>query len=73
MSIEQLLETKSFPPETVTRIKLAYVETLRSLQLVDRDEPLTDAIARKIVELAQTDVGDPDELSRRTIRELDMT
>ena len=73
MSIEQLLETKSFAPETVTRIKLAYVETLRSLQLVDRDEPLTDAIAKKIVELAQTDVGDPDELSRRTIRELDMT
>ena len=70
MTIERLLERRSLPPELTTRLKLAYVQTLRALQLVDRDDPITELVANKIVKLAQAGLTDPNELSRRAIEAL---
>jgi hypothetical protein len=42
MRIERLLAKTSFAPEAAARIK-----TLLSLQLVDRDDPITEMIAKK--------------------------
>jgi hypothetical protein len=47
MPIERLLAKTSFAPEAAARIKLAYEKTLLSLQLVDRDDPITEMIAKK--------------------------
>jgi hypothetical protein len=37
---------------------------------VDRDDPITEMIARKIVEIAQTGVHDPAQLSAIAIKEI---
>jgi hypothetical protein len=67
MTIERLLKRRSFPPELTTRLKLAYMPTLRALQLVDQDDPIIELVANKLVEFSQTGFTDPNELARRAI------
>jgi hypothetical protein len=46
------------------------LKTLRIIGLVDRDDPITEMIARTIVEIAQTGVHDPAQLSAMAIKEI---
>ena len=57
-------------PEQIRSLVAAYERTLRKIGLVDRDDPITEMIARKIVEIAQTGVQDPVQLSAKTIKEI---
>jgi hypothetical protein len=43
----------------------AYEETLRVLQLADREDPITELVARKIIEVAGTGERDPKRISER--------
>jgi hypothetical protein len=38
--------------------------TLRLLHLVDRNEPLTDLVAKKVIEIGQSGVRDPAEIAK---------
>jgi hypothetical protein len=38
--------------------------------LSDRDDPITEIIARRIIEAAQTDLRDPDSLCATAIKDL---
>jgi hypothetical protein len=58
-------------PEDVSRITAAYEQTLRVLCVKDRDDPLTEMIAKKIIKIAQSGgVQDPRQISARAIKEL---
>ena len=58
-------------PEDVSRITAAYEQTLRVLCVKDRDDPLTEMIAKKIIKIAQGGgVQDPRQISARAIKEL---
>jgi hypothetical protein len=48
----------------------AYEKTLHTIGLVDRNDPLAEMIAKKIIEIAQTGVRDPAKLSVLAIKEL---
>jgi hypothetical protein len=48
----------------------AYEITLKTLRLVDRTDPVTHIIAKKIIEIAQTNERDPARISTLTIKEL---
>ena len=48
----------------------AYEAALKKLGLVDRDDPLTKIVAKKIIEIAERGVRDPKQLSALTMREL---
>jgi hypothetical protein len=56
MAIYRLLKNSTLEPEEISHITEAYEQTLRTLSLKDRDDPLTEMIARKIIKLAQTGV-----------------
>jgi len=43
---------------------------LRSLGLVDRNDPIAEIVARKIIEIGQTGVRDPADISALAIKEL---
>jgi hypothetical protein len=43
---------------------------LRALDLKNRDDPMTRMIAKKIIEIGQTSIRDPAQISQLTIREL---
>jgi hypothetical protein len=70
MAIYRLLKNSTLEPEEISHITEAYEQTLRTLSLKDRDDPLTEMIARKIIKLAQTGVHDATQLSVLTIAEL---
>jgi hypothetical protein len=45
-------------------------QTLRSISLVDRDDPIAEMVARKVIEVGQRGVRDPAQLSELTIQEM---
>jgi hypothetical protein len=70
MPIYRLLQNVPMGPEEIARLTTAYEETLRTIGLVDRNDPITEMIARKIIEIGQTGVRDPILLSELTIKEM---
>ncbi len=69
MPINRLLENSKLTPEEIARLNKAYTFTLRSLSLVDRNDPLAEIIARKVIEIGAS-VHDPAEIAKRTIKGL---
>ena len=53
MAIYRLLKFSAFEPEAVTRMVTAYEDALRVLGLTDRQHPITELVAKKIIEIAQ--------------------
>ena len=53
MPIRQLLDSNAFNPEEVTILRDVFEDTLRELKLVDRSDPVTLLIAKKIIGLAR--------------------
>jgi hypothetical protein len=70
MPIYRLLQNVPMGPEEIARLTTAYEETLRTIGLVDRNDPITEMIARKIIEIGQMGVRDPMLLSELTIKEM---
>jgi len=56
-------------PEEIERLVLAYEQTLRELGLTKRDNQ-AQMIAKKVVEVGQTGLRDPAQISRLAINEL---
>ena len=57
-------------PDEISRVTAAYEQALHTLCVKDRDDPLTEMIATKIIKIAQTGVHDPAQLSALAIKEL---
>jgi hypothetical protein len=57
-------------PEEISRITEAYEQALHTLCVRDRDDPLTEMIAKTIIKIAQTGVHDAAEISALTIEQL---
>jgi hypothetical protein len=72
MAIYLHLQTHDMEPEEVSRITAAFERALRTLGVKDRDDPLTEMIAKKIIKIAQTGMRDPAQISALAIKELEM-
>jgi hypothetical protein len=70
MAIYRLLKFSAFQPEEITCMTAAYEDALRVLQLSDRQDPITEIVAKKINEAAQTGERDPRRIRERALREL---
>ena len=70
MPIYRLLQNSPLGPEEIAILTDAYERTLRALSLVDRNDPITEMVAKKIIELGQRGVREPTELSALAIKEL---
>ena len=70
MAIYLHLQTHTMGPKEVSRITEAYERALRVLCVKDRDDPLTEMIAKTIIKIAQTGVHDPAQLSALAIKQL---
>lgn len=69
MAIRRLLERSGLGQKDVERLHRAYQDALHALHLVDRNDPVTDMIARKIIEIGKNG-GDPAEIAKLAIKEL---
>ncbi len=70
MSIDRLLQNSPMGPEEVSRITEAYQQALHTLCVKDRDDPLTEIIAKTIIRIAQTGVHDAAQISALAIEQL---
>ena len=70
MAIYRLLRNSTMAPDAISRVTAAYEQALHTLGVKDRDDPLTEMIARTIIKIAQTGVHDPAQLSALAIRQL---
>ncbi len=71
MTLRRLLRGSSVPPETIAQLSLAYSKTLRALNLVDRDDPVSEMVARQVIEIAGTGVRDPRQICRMAVAQLE--
>ena len=70
MAIYRILQNSPLSPEDIGRLVTAYEATLKALDLVDRSDPMTELVARKIIEIGQTGVRDPLQISRLAVTDL---
>jgi len=70
MPINRLLNGSGLGPEEVGRLNRAYTYALRQLQLVDRNDPIVDIVAKKIIEIGATGISDPEEISKTAVKQL---
>ena len=69
MPIYALLRRQDdFTPEEVTILGSVFEDVLQTLGLVDRKDPLTEMVAKKVVELATAGIREPDRLKALTIQ-----
>jgi hypothetical protein len=54
-------------PDEIPRLVAAYEETLRALGLIERDDPMTRMVAKKVFEIAQTGIEDRAAISKLAI------
>jgi CheY-like chemotaxis protein len=69
MAIYRLLESSYFDPERVEKVAKAFEDIVRTLR-IDRAEPVTELIAKKVFRIAQTGESDPDRLREKILAEL---
>ena len=70
MAIYRLLQKAAFGPEDTKRMGEAYELALAELGLKDRNDPLTETVAKLIIEVAQTGERDPRTICAATLRRL---
>ena len=70
MAIYRLLREASFDQPDIDRMTAAYETALKTLRLADRTDPLTELIAKKIIDVARHGERDPAHICARAIREL---
>ena len=68
MTIHRLFQKTALQPEDIDRLVDAYQRTLRALGLKDRDDPLTQAVAKKIIEIGRSGIRDPKQISELALR-----
>ncbi len=70
MPVTRLLDQSDFTPEQRHIIQLAFNNTIRKLDLVDRGDPICEIIARRVINAYKRGVTDAVALSEITIREI---
>ena len=70
MTINRLLARSLLRPEEIRLLNDAYKRALRALHLVDRNDPLAEIVAKKIVEVSKAGNSDPAQISRLALKEL---
>jgi hypothetical protein len=63
-----LRRQEDFTPEEVTILGSVFEDVLQTLGLVDRKDPLTEMVAKKVVELATAGIREPDRLKALTVQ-----
>jgi hypothetical protein len=70
VSIYRIFRSTAFEPEAVINMSAAYEDALRVLKLADRADPITELVARKIIEVARTRQSNRTRLRDKAFAEL---
>ena len=70
MAIYRLIAIGTFGPDEIEAMVAAYEGAVTDLQLIDRNDPLTELIARSIVNVTATGERDPEKIKERALNAL---
>jgi len=70
VAIYRLMQGAAFGPEEIERLAAAYEAALEMLHLANRTDPVTEVIAKRVIEVAQTGVTDPAEICAEPIKNI---
>jgi hypothetical protein len=73
VAIHRLLQNSAFGPEEIDCMVKAYEASVRVLRSADRSDASAEAVAKKIIEVAQTGERDPLKLSKRVLKDLGLS
>jgi hypothetical protein len=65
--IDRLIQTGVFTPDHVAMMGDVFEDVLKTLGLVDRDDPAAQLVAHRIVELVQSGERDPASVKQLTL------
>jgi hypothetical protein len=65
-----MLEGSAFEPEQIAVLTESYERTLKALALADRADPITELVAKKVIEIAQTGHRDAARISALVVEAL---
>jgi hypothetical protein len=68
MPLSQLIQGEAFDPEAIEIISAAYEGACKALGLVDRSDPLTQLVAKKIIALATNGERDPERICAEALK-----
>jgi hypothetical protein len=70
MPINRLLKNSALRPEEIALLNQAFDKALHGLGLVDRSDPITEIVARKIIDVGATGVRDAATIAEIALKEL---
>lgn len=70
MPIYRLLKEAAFDADDISAMTAAYEAALSLVQLKDRDDPLTELIANKIIEVYRSGTRDPARICATALKEM---
>jgi len=70
MPIRRLLAGSELGTDEIEILTRAFDQALRSLSVVDRNDPLTELVAKNIIEIGATTIRDPVEIAKCAIKRL---
>lgn len=70
MPINRMFRDGKIKPEDVERLNRALTFTLRSLNLVDRGDPICEIVARKVIDIDAAGTHDPEEIAKLATKQL---
>jgi hypothetical protein len=70
MTMHRLMQNLAFNQDDIEQLVAAYEEALRALHISDRDDPINELIAQRILEGARAGVRDPNTLCKMAVKDL---
>ena len=70
MPINRLFRNREIKLEDVERLNRAFTFTLHRLDLVDRNDPVCDIVAHKVIEIDAAGTHDPEEIAKLAAKQL---
>ncbi len=70
MALYRLLDEGSFDQADIDRMTAAYEAALQLLRLKDRNDPITEIVAAKIIQITRLGERDPPRICARALKEL---
>ena len=70
MAVYSLIANGSFGPDLIVAMTAAYESALTDLELIDRKDPLTELIAKSIINITATGEREPERMKERALNAL---
>ena len=70
MAIYKLITSGSYGPDEIKAMTAAYESALIEIGVADRDDPLTEMLAKSILTVTATGERDPEKLKERALHAL---